>query len=284
VANLIFGSLFSGIGGLDLGLERAGMICKWQVEVDPFCQQVLAKHWPDVERFKDVRECGRHNLATVDLIAGGFPCQPHSVAGQQRGAEDDRNLWPEYRRIVAELRPTWVLAENVPGIRWTILDDILSDLEDLAYTPTTIDIPACSVGAWHKRHRFFIIAYTNSRRQQGESLSIRSGQSQKAALDTGGHCKNAHAEGQRLQNRRQTRTQTCQDETDWKMAQSRFERRCRSWWAIEPDVGRVVNGLSIGMERIRRKRIAALGNAVVPQVAEFVGRLIACAREEYNDR
>jgi len=278
--SLTFGSLFSGIGGIDLGLEWAGMICKWQVEIDPFCRIVLAKHWPDVERFEDVRKCGRHNLETVDLIAGGFPCQPHSVAGKQRGAKDDRNLWPEYRRIVAELRPTWVFAENVPGIRRTILDDVLSDLEGMAYVVRTIDIPACSVGAWHKRHRFFIVAYTNSRRQQGASLSIRSRQSQKAAPDISGYRKNAHAKGQGLQNRGQTRIQAFPIEANWRMAQSGFERRCRSWWAIEPDVDRMVNGLSPGMERIRRERVKALGNAVVPQVAEFIGRLIVQARKE----
>jgi len=272
---LTFGSLFAGIGGIDLGLERAGMICKWQVEIDPFRRQVLAKHWPDVERFWDVRDCGRHNLATVDLIAGGFPCQPHSNAGQQRGAEDDRNLWPEYRRIVAELRPTWVLGENVPGIKGTMLDDILSDLEDLAYSVRTIDIPACGVGALHVRHRFFIVAHTDGGGQQREILSIRSRQSRKTTLDISGHRKDvSHTEGQGLQNRRQARAQACPDETNWNMAQSRFKRRCRAWWATEPDMGRVVNGLSVGMERIRRKRVTALGNAVVPQVAEWIGRRI----------
>ena len=117
-----FGSLFAGIGGLDLGLERAGMVCSWQVEIDEYCRRVLAKHWPDVERFEDVRECGAHNLEPIDLICGGFPCQPHSVAGKRKGAADDRDLWPEYFRIVAELRPRYVLAENVPGIVTTYLD------------------------------------------------------------------------------------------------------------------------------------------------------------------
>ena len=278
---LTFGSLFAGIGGIDLGLERAGMICKWQVEIDPFRRQVLAKHWPDVERFGDVRDCGRHNLATVDLIAGGFPCQPHSNAGQQRGAEDDRNLWPEYRRIVAELRPTWVLGENVPGIKGTMLDDILSDLEDLAYSVRTIDIPACGVGALHVRHRFFIVAHTDGGGQQREILSIRSRQSRKTTLDASGHCEDIpHAESSRLQNRRQARAQACPDETNWNMAQSRFKRRCRAWWATEPDMGRVVNGLSVGMERIRRERIRTLGNAVVPQVVEWLGRRIVEVENE----
>src|SRR5512139_283122 len=138
-----FGSLFAGIGGFDLGLERAGMTPVWQVEIDPFCCKVLAKHWPNVTRYEDVRNVGREQLGTVDLICGGFPCQPHSLAGKRRGAEDDRDLWPEYRRIVGECRPRWVLAENVPGIRTTILDQVLSDLESLDYAARTLIVPAC---------------------------------------------------------------------------------------------------------------------------------------------
>ncbi len=131
--NFTFGSLFAGIGGLDLGLERAGMTCSWQVENHPFCQKILHKHWPNVPKFEDVRHVGRWNLEPVDLIAGGFPCQPHSVAGKRRGAADDRNLWPEMYRIIRELRPPWVLAENVPGIKGTILNSCLSDLESEGY-------------------------------------------------------------------------------------------------------------------------------------------------------
>src|SRR5512136_1087486 len=138
---LTFGSLFAGIGGFDLGFERAGMQCLWQVEIDDYCQHVLAEHWPEVKRYGDVRECGSHNLAAVDVICGGFPCQPHSVAGKRKGAVDDRDLWPEMRRIIAELQPTWVVAENVPGIRGTILDAVLADLEALAYETGTISVP-----------------------------------------------------------------------------------------------------------------------------------------------
>src|SRR6185436_15994505 len=100
-----FGSLFAGIGGLDLGLERAGMECAWQVEIDEYCQRVLTKHWPNVTKFRDVRECGAANLQPVDLICGGFPCQPFSLAGKRKGSADDRHLWPEMLRIIDELRP-----------------------------------------------------------------------------------------------------------------------------------------------------------------------------------
>jgi len=296
---LTFGSLFAGIGGFDLGLERAGMTCKWQVEINPFCQKVLAKHWPDVVRYADVKECGRHNLETVDLIAGGFPCQPHSVAGKRRGAADDRNLWPEMYRIIRELRPTWVLAENVLGIKGTILNSCLSDLESEGYWNyrdrwgrhriAPLVIPACAFDAPHRRERIFIVAYSQSQRKQKQpciidgktlgSASIRTGRgtgrdSAKGIREHGGIAASgaqnvAHAQNQGLQNRRQTRTQACQDETDWRMAQPRFERHCRTWWATEPDVGRMADGIPNRVDRLR-----ALGNAVVPAVAQWLGERI----------
>ena len=156
-----FGSLFAGIGGLDLGLERAGMECAWQVEIDDFCQRVLTKHWPDVPKYKDVRDVGKENLEAVDLIAGGFPCQPFSVAGKQRGEKDDRHLWPEMLRVITELKPTWVLGENVPGIIPIFLDEAISDLEDQGYTCETFVLPAVAFDAPHRRDRLFILAYRN---------------------------------------------------------------------------------------------------------------------------
>lgn len=111
-----FGSLFAGIGGFDLGLEKAGMKCAWQVEIDDYATQVLQRHWPDVRRHRDIKECGRHNLEPVDLICGGFPCQPHSLAGKRKASADDRDLWGEFSRIIRELRPRYVVAENVPGL------------------------------------------------------------------------------------------------------------------------------------------------------------------------
>jgi DNA (cytosine-5)-methyltransferase 1 len=237
---LTFGSLFAGIGGLDLGLERAGMECKWQVEIDDFCTMVLEKHWPNVRRFRDVRECGAHNLPAVDLICGGFPCQPHSVAGEQRGAEDDRDLWPEYHRIVAELKPQWVVGENVPNIRNTILDDVLADLEGLGYTTVALDIPAIAIGARHKRHRIFIVAYATGSNRDAHATDKGNGQPALQKISRNGNG---------------------------------LSGRC-SWWDIEPDVGRVVDGIPNGVDRLR-----ALGNAVVPQVAEWIGRRIIEAED-----
>lgn len=146
--------LFSGIriGGFSLGLERTGgfetvAFC----EIEKFPRQILAKHWPDVPCFPDIRELKGSDIGAVDVICGGYPCQPFSAAGKRLGAEDDRHLWPEYRRLVEELRPTWVIGENVAGHVSMGLDNVLSDLEALGYATRTFIIPACAVGAFHRR-------------------------------------------------------------------------------------------------------------------------------------
>lgn len=146
---------------MDLGLERAGIECAWQVENNEFCQKILTKHWPDVPKYGNIRDVGRKNLEKVDLIAGGFPCQPFSDAGKRRGTEDDRHLWPEMLRVIRELRPTWVLGENVPGIIKIFLDQAITDLEGEGYTCEPLVLPAVGFDADHKRHRPFIVAYSN---------------------------------------------------------------------------------------------------------------------------
>ena len=151
--------LFSGIGGFSLGLERAGMQTVAFCESDKFCQKVLAKHWPDIPIHENIEELdGRQYRGTVDLVCGGFPCQPFSVAGQQRGAEDDRALWPEMLRVIREVEPAWVIGENVSGIINMELDNVLSDLENSGYSCQTFVIPACAVDAPHRRDRVWIIA------------------------------------------------------------------------------------------------------------------------------
>jgi len=152
-----FMSLFAGIGGLDLGLERAGWECVAQVERDPFCLEVLAKHWPNVRRWTDVREFDATGLR-VDAVVGGFPCQPHSVAGKGLGAADDRNLWPECVRILAECRPRWFVGENVPGLDRTMLADCVRDLEALGYQVGCLGLAAATLEAPHRRERRFIVA------------------------------------------------------------------------------------------------------------------------------
>src|SRR5262245_35260350 len=126
-----FGSLFSGIGGIDLGLERAGMECVWQCENDPYASRVLARHWPAVPNLGDAHAVRWEDVERVDLIAGGYPCQPFSVAGQRRGDADPRHLWPRFRDAVRVLRPRYALLENVPGHFSLGFGRVLGDLAEL---------------------------------------------------------------------------------------------------------------------------------------------------------
>jgi DNA (cytosine-5)-methyltransferase 1 len=161
--------LFSGIGGFSLGLERAGpfrtvAFC----EREPFPQAVLRKHWPEVPIYEDVRTIPTERLGRIDLICGGFPCQPWSVAGQQRGAEDDRDLWPVMAALIEKLRPRWVVGENVRGFvnEPLGLQRSLSDLEGFGYQTAPFVIPACAVDAPHRRDRVWIVAHADTERHQ----------------------------------------------------------------------------------------------------------------------
>ena len=162
--------LFSGIGGFALGLEATGFFrTTCFVELEPYCRQVLKFHWPHVPILGDIKNVTRPDLPDPDpdVIVGGFPCQPYSHAGHQRGKADPRHLWPEMARLVRECRPTWVVGENVTGITKLGLDEVLSDLEGEGYSTRTFDIPACAVagGAPHLRHRLWIIAHADSKRE-----------------------------------------------------------------------------------------------------------------------
>lgn len=160
-------SLFSGIGGLDLAAEWAGIRTVGQCEWAEYPARVLEKHWPGMPRWKDIRGLTKEAFyektgrRTVDVISGGFPCQPFSVAGKQRGKEDDRFLWPEMVRVIKELRPTWVVGENVAGIVRMELPNILSELEACGYRTRAFLIPACAVGARHRRYRVAIVGYAD---------------------------------------------------------------------------------------------------------------------------
>lgn len=223
------GSLFSGIGGLDLGLERAGMTIRWQVETDPYASAVLAKHWPDVPRYGDISGLGGEELEPVDLICGGFPCQDVSNAGKRAGIEGQRSgLWSEYARIVRALRPCYVLVENVSALLGRGFGRVVGDLAACGYDAEWDCIPAAAVGAPHIRDRVFIVAHP-----AGAGLEVR--------FDQGGLRQFAATVGARQ-------------------------------WAIEPNVGRVAHGVPSRVDRLR-----GLGNAVVPQVAEYVGRRIMAA-------
>lgn len=161
-------SLFSGIGGLDLAAEMAGFRTVGQCEWADYPTKVLEKHWPDVPRWRDIRTLTgesfheKTGLRTVDIISGGFPCQPFSVAGKRRGREDDRYLWPEMLRVISELRPTWVVGENVAGIVNMALDQVYADLENEGYAVQALIIPACAVYAPHRRDRVCIVGWKRS--------------------------------------------------------------------------------------------------------------------------
>lgn len=180
--DISIGSLFSGIGGLELGLEWAGLgPTIWQVERDPFCQRILAKHWPTAERFDDVCTVGAHNLKPVDLICGGFPCQDLSYAGKGAGLAGARSgLWTEYARIVGELRPRFVVVENVAALAARGLDRVLGDLAALGYDAVWLPVRAADVGAPHRRERLFIVAYARRGQVQrrGESREFPSSASE----------------------------------------------------------------------------------------------------------
>lgn len=168
---MIFGSLFSGIGGLDLACESVGWRCAWQVEIDPFCRAVLAKHWPDVERYEDVRDVGAGRLVPVDVVVGGFPCQDVSVAGSRRGLAGERSgLWFDFLRVVEELRPAGVIVENVSGLAGRGLDTVAAGLHGAGYAVEVSRVAAADVGAPHRRIRHFIVGVADAdlRRCRGE--------------------------------------------------------------------------------------------------------------------
>jgi len=237
--SLKFISLFSGIGGIDLGFERAGMKCVAQVEIDDFCRSVLDKHWPDTPKFKDVRDVGKHNLPTADVICGGFPCQPFSIAGKRRGTEDDRNLWPEMLRIVREIRPHWVVGENVTHFTKLALDGVISDLEAIGYTATAFDISSAAVGLPTMERHVWIIAAPNSIRPQG---SIGKAIQDITALS-------------------------------WEFQRS-YQRIPERWSVSTARVCGVGERIPNRVDRLR-----SLGNAVPPRMAEVVGRAILCVEE-----
>ena len=286
------GSLFAGIGGLDLGLERAGMIVKWQVELDDYATKVLEKHWPDVARYGDVRECGAHTLAPVDLICGGFPCQDVSLAGKRTGLKGKRTtLWSEFARLIRELEPRWVLAENVPGLLSSddgrFFGNVLRDLAACGYDAEWDCIPAAAVGAPHRRYRVFIVAYAKG--QRGRRI-IRDSSGQGSASVWAGEQKRTKSERSRKDVADASSVRCCQERDEsWRHGQyepshqggvfqsSRKVVSRTGQWAVEPDVGRVAHGIPSRVDRLR-----CLGNAVVPQVAEWVGRRIMDAEMRQN--
>jgi len=244
-----FVSLFAGIGGLDLGLERAGHECVGQVELDDYATRVLSKHWPDVPRIRDVRDFHGTEFGEFDLLVGGYPCQPFSVAGSRKGERDERHLWPEVLRILRAVRPQYLLVENVTGHLSLGFKRVLGDLAESGYDAEWDCIPAAAVGAPHRRDRVFVVAWRRTTGRDEQQLGFASGDA---------HVSNANSKRREEQHPPSITSATRHD--------SRRSATARSYWAVEPNVGRVADGVPNRVDRLK-----ALGNAVVPQVAQWIG-------------
>lgn len=292
----MIGSLFSGIGGIDLGLESLGLgPVAWQCDSDPFARACLAARWPGVRCYEDVREIDA-NAARVSVVCGGFPCQPHSFAGRRRGTADARWLWPEFARVVAAIRPGIVFVENVPGLRTSGLRDVLGDLATLGFDAEWGLYSAAEVGAPHRRNRLFLLAYAHDKgpvakgrpRAQGRRRPVNGGQllahadgeargSQEgiAVGDNGrqavrpgeaqpGRCGGDVADAAGLRCLRRVVEQAASKSKGNAAAEG------GNPWAAEPGLGRVANGIPH-----RKHRLRLLGNACVPAQAAYAFRDLA---------
>mgnify|MGYP003146403911 CR=1 FL=1 len=332
--------LFSGIGGFSLGLEATQRIKTVAFcEIDSFCTKVLNKNWPTVPVYKDIKELTYEKLKSdgiesIDIITGGYPCQPFSIAGSKKGVEDPRHLWPEYFRLIKECRPTWVIGENVSGHIKLGLDAVQEDLESEGYSLRTFSVSASSIGANHQRERIWTVAYSQRnydsqqiKRVDGEESSLQKehrendsttrnfsgasavretrnehadvedarrrswgkqftgnkestgrGASEKTERSTNTDTSSGPGEGTETmantssikshvgENIQHTSTGNGQGETG---RESSSEEPNRNWWNIEPDVGRVADGVPD-----RTHRLKALGNAVVPQIPYYIAKSI----------
>lgn len=252
-------SLFSGIGGLDLAAESAGFVTVGQVEFADYPTKVLEKNFPDVERWRDVREFTvdgfrqRTGYSTVDVLSGGFPCQPHSLAGKRLASADERDLWGEMRRIICELRPEWVVAENVRGLlsseNGRFFAGILRDFSNMGYDVGWCLLSAAAVGAVHRRERVAIVAHTNCKRMEG------------LRWNNGGEFPWEKDSQEKV--RHTTRTGSVELPGFSPMVPEGDDK------FIKPLITRTDDGFPFAMDRDK-----ALGNAVVPQCFYLVFRAI----------
>ena len=298
---LTVGSLFSGIGGLDLGLERAGMNVIWQSEIDPYACRVLKKHWPEVPNHGDIKQINWGDVVRPDVVCGGYPCQPFSTAGKRKGENDPRHLWPWVREAISQLRPQYAILENVRGHLSLGGVTVIGELAAIGYDAEWRIVSAASVGANHRRDRIFIVAYPNNAGPHSAEVNpAETGEYARCGL---GGCGTdvANAVCKRCEKRNLSGITTqkglfdrSSDAGNVANAQSGDGRRpephgistvygqatelgkqgwdsrsISSWWQVEPDVGRVADGVPNRVDRL-----TGLGNAVVPQVAEVIGRLV----------
>lgn len=320
--------LFAGIGGFGLAGHWAGIETVCQVEIDPFCQKVLQKNFPNAKRYADVKKFdGKPWRGAVDIISGGFPCQPYSAAGKRLGKEDERHLWPEMLRIIREVRPRWIVGENVFGlVNWSgglVFDEVQSDLESEEYEVQAFVLPAAAVNAPHRRDRVWFVAYAggngsvtpkvrqgmgkgNDRNKAGENeaeqFAGRSGADAGATANTTNsalHIRHEFAKIRGWKNEAEQVGVGCNlaantSKTRRKeFGSSTFTgdmgfpswRNIENWneWTLEPPICGVDDGVPERLDKNRNKRIGALGNAIVPQVAYQIFKSIV-EYEKINDK
>ena len=297
----------SGIGGWAIAFRELGINTIAFCEIDKYPRQVLQKNFPNIPIFNDLKELTyedikeRTGVDGIDILTCSYPCQPFSVAGKQKGEEDPRHLWPDTFRLVQECRPTWFVGENVSGHIKLGLDTVLQDLASEGYDTRTFIIPASSVGAWHKRERLWVIGYkavsdTESLRLRGRSgQECRSPQWQFLQEEQEGREVWREAEGcstpygedvsdtssEGLQglnaksgiNESQLGQSTNHDDA----------RRQENWWQTQSELCGVPDGISHGLDKSRVGRIKGLGNAIVPQIAWFIGNAIISAQNTQKD-
>ena len=268
--------LFSGIGGFSLGLESTGFFeTIGFVEKDKFCQRVLKKHWSNINIEEDIRNV-KGEKYQADVVTGGFPCQPFSVAGKRKSTADDRYLWDEMLRVIRETKPRWVIGENVEGIvninEGMVLRQVLTDLENEGFKSQCIIIPASGIGAWHQRKRIWILAYSNNngsyRSQRNATKQSSNEQEDRLSFRDDKDVPNTNVQGlERHRYEYELREVKQEKNFIW----SSNDGTKKSWWQIESELCGVPNGVSYELDKDRSNRIKALGNSIVPQIARQIG-------------
>ena len=278
--------LFSGIGGFSLGLESTGGFETIAfVEKDDFCQKVLKKHWPNITIEGDIRNV-KGDKYEADVVTGGFPCQPFSVAGKRKGTDDDRYLWDETIRVVRECKPRWFIGENVEGLininNGVVLRQVQTDLEKEGFEVQCLVIPASGVCAWHQRKRIWIMAYSDS---NGHRNKIRRGNGEKKGIPVQDRQKDStsrksigtsdvwetnkeyvpNTNSKRLE-RHRPEQQLQKNGREKHSIRNSNDATKESWWQTQSRICGVPNGVSFELDKNRNNRIKSLGNSIVPQI------------------
>jgi DNA (cytosine-5)-methyltransferase 1 len=314
--------LFSGIGGFSLGFEKtSGFETVAFCEKDKFCQSVLKKHWNNIRIYDEIRNLKGKEI-NADVVTGGFPCQPFSVAGKRKGTDDDRYLWDEMLRVITEVKARWIVGENVAGIvniqEGKVLQQIQKDLESEGFQVQCLIIPASGVGAWHQRKRIFVIGCNvsnsdnNGSHRPKRNATIESGNEQKDRLSIGNdkdvsNSKNRirkQTEWQRrksfgrrsndrswLENERskaKSNVSNSNGERQQKQLWSKPTEKeksgfeCESWWQTQSRICGIPDGIQTKLDKDRANRIKALGNSIVPEIAYEIAKAILVAENEQS--